>query len=175
MLLIQWSPGPTLLSLSQLFSLWLCLLYLVFVLLPRKIEKLIVESTHSLILFLPLSAPLFCFPLSDYCLIAHSLVLFSSNPYVFSCFTPPPPSHLYMSCSTPHPPPHHHHFLLSHPSHLSILPSFFLSSFLCVTPLLSFLRVLSLSLSSRVSAVLNGHRETCLHAYININDVNLMQ
>lgn len=31
------------------------------------------------------------------------------------------------------------------------------------------------SLSSLVCAVPNGHGETCLHAYINMNDVNLMQ
>lgn len=122
------------------------------------ITKPIVEQAHSVILFLPLFAtPLsFCFCLITFWL----LILSSSNPYLS------PRSHLLTLALISHQPNLPVSSAISHPS---ILPSFFP----CMTP--SFRPLYSLSLSSRVSAVLNGNGETCLHAYINMNDVNLMQ
>lgn len=130
--------------------LCLCLPYLALVLLPGDGLQNSVKPVHSLI---PLSFSLSVsvWLLSDY----------SFSPPATLTFPPPPPP-------SPASPIHSSlYFPLLQSLHLVLF------LFLCTTTPFPPLSILSLS--SRVSAVLNGHGETCLHAYIYMNDVNLMQ
>lgn len=98
------------------------------------------------ILFLPLSAtPSFGFCPPDYYSLITPSLRLSSFSPIFYSFVPP--------------------------FRPSVLPSFVSFAPSTLSSFLSFF----LLLSSLVRAVPNGHEETCLHAYINTNDVNLMQ